>query len=307
MMKHVLLAAFGLLLVQAAPASAQVSLQWKLKEGEKFYLEEKAVSKTTVSVMGNNLETKTEMTKVTEVVVKKMTREAIVLEIKMDSVSSKAEIMGNTVDSSGDLVALLKNVTFTLTMTPEGKVTKFQGYDQFLKNMETALAAADDEGKKIGFKMLKQMLTEETFKTSSAAIFDVLPVGPVKVGEQWKRVQRMPMGPMGLFKLDLNLTYKGPGEGNTEKIDVKGDFSHEASTADAGDALFKITKLDLTQKKIEGHLLFDKKTNRLTHHELNLTLAGKMGIDAGGMELEVGLEGTEARTTRLLEKRPAGD
>src|SRR5262245_21087403 len=71
------------------PAFGQASLQWKFKEGDTFYLEEKIVSKTTTDVLGmKNTEEQTQI-RISSFVVKSRTRDGVVLEQRIESWKSK--------------------------------------------------------------------------------------------------------------------------------------------------------------------------------------------------------------------------
>jgi hypothetical protein len=308
MLRRVGFAATVLLLAQALLAAAQgpVLLQWQFKEGDKdkFYIEEKTVSKTTVKVAGMAIDQDQTAVKVSQIIVKSRTVDGVVLEQRIESFNTKMVMMGNTIEPAKEIEDLLKNVVFTIHLSSNGKLTKFEGYDQFIKNVDKASADAGDEQKAMEMKMFKAVLTEEALSAGSSYPFSVLPNKAVNKGESWKREQSASMGPLGNFKLGLNLTYKGPADGGMEKVDITGEMSYEAPKADGPDLGFKIAKVDLNQKKLTGSLLFDTKAKRVSSLELNTVLGGSMTIEVGGMQTQVDLEGTSTQTVRVLEKRP---
>jgi Family of unknown function (DUF6263) len=197
-------------------------------------------------------------------------------------------------------------VVFTFQLSPEGKITKFDGFDQVAKNLANAINAAGDETKAAVLKMMQSIVTEDLTRASIVDLFDVLPNTPVKVGDSWKHTQSINAGPLGTYKGSLNLTYKGPDGKGAEKIDSKGEMSFDNPKKDKdGDALpFKVIKMEMTAKEWTGNMLFDAKAGRLISNEVKMQLGGTMVIEVAGMQVQAELETAETKTLRLTSKRP---
>ena len=295
-------AALGSLVAMAAftaPAVGQVSLQWKFKEGDKFYLEEKIVSKTMTTVMGmKNTEDQTQ-TRISSFVVKSRSSEGVELEQRIESWKSKvASGSSGTEEGVKLLEQVSKDVVFKIQLSASGVVKRFEGYDQMIKKLNDI---DKEEAKKF-----KAIASEEVLRAPLAMVFDVLPPAAVKKGDTWKKEHVVPMGPMGIFKFTTTFTYVGPGEGG-ELISTKGVFSFQPSKADASELGFKIIKLELTQKEMTGKMIFDNAKGRLVLSETSMPLAGTMTVEVQGMELDVTLDGMETRTMRISDKKPMPD
>jgi hypothetical protein len=282
-----------------APAFGQTNLNWKFKEGDQFYLEERMVSKTTSSVAGMTVTEEQTQVRVSSFKVKSRTKDGVVLEQRIESWKSKI-VGGQPGAEEGTklLEQATRGVVFTIELSSSGKVTKFDGYNQMLKKIQDA---NPEEAKKF-----KAIATEEVLRAPLVMVFDVLPEKAVKKGESWNKEISVPLGPMGTFKFSTAFTYNGAGDGG-EQIGSKGTFSFEPSKADAGDLGFKIVKMDLTKKESTGKLVFDNAKGRLVVNEFTMPLAGTMTIEVQGMQIDVQVDGTETRTLKVLEKRPAMD
>ena len=283
-------------LAAVAPVSAQVNLSWKLKEGDTFFVEEKIVGKTTVTVKGTKSSEEQTQHRLSRFVVKSKSRDDIVLEQRIEWWKSK--IMGGLAGDEDDtklMEQVCKDLIFTIHLSPRGAITRFEGYDAFLKKLAEQDAA---EAKK-----LKAVAGEDVLRAPLVQIFDFMPTGPVKKDQSWERDSVVPMGPMGTFKLNTQFTFLGL-KGGAEQIATKSTLTFAPGRADAGELGFKILKLDLTKKVAAGKILFDNVKGRLVSEEMILPLAGTMVIELMGAPVEVQLVGTETRTIRMLEKRP---
>ncbi len=283
----------------SAPAFGQTNLNWKFREGDKFYVEERMTSKTTSTVMGMKVTEEQTQVRISSFVVKSRTKDGVVLEQRIESWKGK-NVGGQPGSDEGMklLEQATKDVVFTIELSPAGKVLKFDGYNQMLKKI---MDVNPDEAKKF-----KAIATEEVLRAPLAMIFDVLPGKAVKKGESWNKEISVPLGPMGTFKFSTAFTYNGPGEGG-EQIASKGTFHFEPSKGDAGDLGFKIVKMELTKKESTGKLVFDNSKGRLVVNEFTMPLAGTMTIEIAGMQIDVEVDGTETRTLKILDKRPAMD
>jgi Family of unknown function (DUF6263) len=294
MFSRAAIASLMLGLALTGPAFAQVKLTWKFKEGDVLFVEEKVVGKTTVTVMGNTSTEEQAQHRLSRFLVKSTSRDDIVLEQRIEWWKF-AGGQGGSQDDNKLLEKLCKDIVFTIHLSTKGGITRFEGYEAFL----TKLAAYDGaEASK-----LKAVAGEDVFRAPLVQIFDTMPAVAVKAGDRWERVSMVPMGPLGNFKLATVYTYSREGDGG-QQIDIKAALSFSSGTADPGELGFKILKLDLTKKEATGKLVFDNVKGRLVLQELTLPLAGTMVMELMGMQVEVGLEGTETRTIRMLSKRP---
>jgi hypothetical protein len=287
----------GLVLVVglAAPAHAQVTLEWKFKQGDQFFVEEKTVTDTLVKAMGMEIMEKTTVTRISRFTVKDRSPEGVELEQQIDSWTTKKE--GGLGGDDDKLAELSKGMKFTVKLGRTGKITSFKGYNDFMEKFKTL---GDLEA-----KMLKSIVTEEALKAPLVMVFTVLPQKAVSKGQTWREEIVIPAGPIGTIRLSNEYTYEGKDNGN-DKIGVKGAFSYTLPKAD-GDLPFKVIKGNLTSREGgKGSMLFNSTDGRLVSINTETKYTGNLTLDIGGVQLPMDLTATELRTIRVLDKNPAG-
>jgi hypothetical protein len=79
------------------------------------------------------------------------------------------------------MAAILKDYTFTTTVSPDGKVTKVEGFDKYLEGVKEQASEAMGE-------MYVAMMKDDIVRDAVGAQFYALRKEPVKVGESWEYV-----------------------------------------------------------------------------------------------------------------------
>jgi hypothetical protein len=280
--------------VLAAPARAQVTLAWKLNQGDKFYLESVQTQKQTMELMGQKIPMNMETTNLFSFEVLKKSADETVLKQTIENVKIKGE--GPAAQAQEQVAEKIKGSVFTLTLGPKGRITKVEGLDAYINK-----AAGDNP---LVGQMLKVMLTEEALTQAYSEIFSFAPDKPVTKGDAWKRDSALSLGPMGKFKIEQEYTYEGPAEGG-ERVTSKGAFKFEPSKGDGGGLPFKVTKGDFQTLEAKGEFLFDPKAGRPVRYTYKARLKGDMTLDAGGNEVAMTMDLDQETRTRLLDKPPA--
>src|SRR5262249_22688889 len=124
----------AVLLPPAALAADGVTLELKFKEGDTFYIENVGNSKMTMEFAGVKNEQDSDTTIVTRFKVVKSDKDETVVEQKIEKFKTKSSGLGSGADKIMDS---LTGVTFKMTINPKGEVTKFEGYDEFIKKLKT--------------------------------------------------------------------------------------------------------------------------------------------------------------------------
>jgi hypothetical protein len=303
---------FGAAVVLAAlawPAQAQVQLEWKFKEGDKFYLETVSVLKQTMKTLGKELKQDLEHTTLFSFVVqKKESDNSAVLEAKIESVAVK-----NLGGPTGEIPAqdkfnqLLKGATFRISVSPRGEVTRFEGYKELIDKI-----AGEDEAAR---QNVKAVLSEEYLKRSATEVFVPLPAGAVKPGDSWgtDKKQELRLGPLGTFTTTRRFTYNGKevlegsaaGTKPLDKISLSASATYAPPKAgEASPFPFQVTKGDLKADDIKGTTYFDGSAGRTVESMTTMHLHGTLTIVVGGNTIDTEMQQDQNVKFRILDKPP---
>ncbi|MFN4260843.1 MAG: DUF6263 family protein [Gemmataceae bacterium] len=288
---------------------AAVDLKWKFEKDKPFYQELTTDTEQTLKVMNMDVNQKQKQTFYFSwtPVSQDEKDQSWTLKQKIIGIKMDINIGGNNIsyDSiSGPTAAnplaeffkALIGSEFTVTLSPEGKVTNIEGQDAFLKK----LIDANPQMK----ALLEQILNKQSMQQMADPLFAVVPGKEVKKGETWTRASQLSLGPIGGYDSSYTYTFDSL-EKDLAKIGVKTTFKYVPPAADAGSGLpFRIKSAKLTGKEGTGTALFDIKTGQLQTADMSQVLEGTLDIEIGGMSTAVDLKQTQKSTTRITDTDP---
>jgi hypothetical protein len=287
-----------------------VRLKWNFQKNKRFYQEVTTETKQTMKVMGMEVVQTQMQTLIISWTPKKRDKDKNwIVTQKIEAVKMNIESGGNTInydstneDSSPantrvDSFKALVGLEFKLTISPELKIIKIEGRDEFLNKLVKSNPSEE--------RFLKQILSDEALKQMPYLDFDSVPARAVNKGETWEKKSTINMGPIGGF--DTTYTYKYEGlENKLEKISVKTALKYKPPEANAGGALpFKIKYATLESKDVSGSVLFDNAKHRPDSSTMNLKLEGKLTIDVVGTGTDVDLTLDQKTTVKTTDTNPA--
>jgi hypothetical protein len=301
-----------MLLGLAVQAPAQeVKLTWEFQKDKPIYQELTTVTKQTMKVMGmditqNNTQTfifswtpKEQDAAKNWIITQKLIAVKMDTEIggavtKYDSTATGAQATNNAL---GEFFKALVGSEFKITLTPELKIIKIEGRDEFVSKLVRANPTME--------AILKQILGDEALKQMADPAFAAIPPKAVKKGETWERKLNLNMGPIGTYDTTNTYTYEGK-DGKLDKIKVDTKLKYIApGPAAAGSLPFKIKAgTELTSKSATGTVYFDNEKHRLDHSDMKLNLEGKLEIDVGGTSTEVNLNMEQTTTVKITDTDP---
>jgi hypothetical protein len=310
--------AAGFVLTLIAPALAQeakpVKLEWKFEKDKPFYQTLATETSRTLKVSGIEVNQKQKETFILGWTPVKQEDKNWVLKLKIEGVHVDGDFSGSKVvfDSTrddnppgalSDCYKALVGAEFTLTVSPEMKVTKIEGGATALKDFIKKLAAADPQTE----TLLNQILTEDNLKAMADAAFAAVPDKEVKKGDKWDRTAAMALGPIGTYETKYTYAADGPSDkdANVEKISVKAEMTYKApADRPLGPQPFKINSADLKSPEPgTGVVEFRKDKGRVEKSELKVTLKGKMNIDLNG-SADVDVTQTQTTTVTTSDDNP---
>jgi hypothetical protein len=274
-----------LLALPAWPARAQVQLEWKLKEGDTFYLQTESKFVQILELpgkdVGKEIKQDINQTTVLQFRVEKKDEKTGALTIRetVEGLMVKGGAGANVVDER------IQGATFSFTLSPPPKmaVDNFQGYADFVKKV-----AGDDA---TAAKTIKAILTEDLLKMSAMQVFSFLPEKPKKEGESWgaDRTIKIPIGPLGAMEVTNTYTYKGKaklGEKEYDKITFTTDVKYTPPPKEDAGLAFKVTKGELKSEGAKGTIYFDSEAGRLVQYQAELKMTGQLTMSINNVPLE---------------------
>jgi Family of unknown function (DUF6263) len=282
--------------VLVGPAFGQVNLHWKFKDGDKFYLEEKVTSETTVTFLGQKSAEKNTKHRISHFTVKNVMADGISMEQRIESWKSQTVggLPGGLEDGGKLLEQGCKDIVFKVKMTRTGTITKFEGYDQLLKKI-SALNPEEAEHFKV-------ITSEDVLRSPLTLAFDLLPDKAVAKGDKWRKTNEISIATLGKFTFTTEFAYDGKVK-EGELILGKGTFAFQPGKGNLGMGV-KLLKMELRKSEHNSRIIFDADMGRLVVKETTMPLAGTLTLETQGQQTEVQMDGTESRTIRLHAKRP---
>jgi hypothetical protein len=250
---------FGLLLPVAAFAQTgkAVLLEWKFKEGEKFWVDTltrvEQIEKVG-TLQGANIVL---MRTITSYLVKKMTESNYVeLEAKIESTRYENNQTSDSQKMS-TLFGMLQGATFKLTMNPEREVQKLEGYSEWLLKLAAQLPASEID-------RLRSLVPEADIRNAASEGFGFLPGKEITLNQLWKKKCELNLAPAGVLNYQVTYTYRGNDKGKEKiVIDCKenGKYTMTPGMSAAG------TQSEFTLASRTGTIWFNNQTGKLDQAE----------------------------------------
>lgn len=284
--------AYSLLVCAAQPAPAPARLEWKFVEGESFVLERLFSQKQVIEINAKTFTQETTSAWLTSITVKEKNVRGAVLMVAIESVKSKSTGAGNGKALDDALAEKMKGLTFTLTVTPQGRITRLEGYEAFVKKLA--------EGKVDVEKSLRVLISEESLRDGWDEIFAFLPERAVSRGDKWKRSATESAPPFGSFKSVFEYGYDGEKDDlHTVLFTLKMTYQPAASPTD----LIRVIKGGLKGDESSGTLLFDAVKGRLVRGEKSLKMHGELTIESLGKTIPLEFRCEHSLRIRVLDKK----
>jgi hypothetical protein len=178
------------------------------------------------------------------------------------------------------------------------KVTKVEGREEFIKGLSEINPQMQG--------LLKAILSDTALKSMAEPAWWAFPTdGTFTKDKTWEKDSNLDLGPIGSYATNFKFTAKG-AEGGKEKVEIKTSLKYKEPTEKAG-LPFIIHKADLKSDSSEGSALFDREKGRFEKTILDMKLTGKLTIEVGNVQTEVGLEQTQKAVSTTSDANPWGD
>jgi hypothetical protein len=263
-----------LVMALVVPLRAQAALEWKLKDGEKFYVDTTTETKQTVKVGDKTVSTTSTYRTVSEFAVTKVEAGAVTLQRTFKDVTLKSD--GPASDTAARFAGRLKNTSYRFTITPKGKVTKVDA-GEFLRTFGG-------------------IFTEDGLKSELGLLFGFLPDDDEAKKQTWERDESLSIG-WGTLKGKATYADKG------KEISVTRSWAFTPSKS--GFDGTTITKDTIKVEQATGRITFDADAGRLVSLDTTVHVKGTLTTsDADKKERTAEVDETTTTTTRLSSKNP---
>lgn len=275
-----------LLLAAALLVSAQdkAELRWKFEKGRE--LTYKQTQKQTMEFAGTAMEQENSQTQVWTV--KDVAPDGTAtIETKCVAVAAKASgAMEFDYDSDKDkevpenpqvaMMAKMVGKSFTLKMTPAGKIVEMKGFDALMEDLLKDLG--DDAGPMK--EMLKQMLSDETMKSSMQQLAPMLPEKAVGPGDKWTNDFTLKFPMIGGMKFGVASALTEL-QGGLAKIAQDWTVELKADEADPDNPLGGLVKI--TDSKGKAQIVFSVEKGCFVSQSMTMNLT----MEAGGQQIPI--------------------
>ena len=305
------IAAVTLFVCASTNISAQeTALRWEFKKDRPFFLEITTDTTQAMKVIGVDVTQQQSQTFIYKwtLMERHKNKNWIVVQ-KVEAVKLEINIAGNKIvyDSSrgtetprNAVAGFFKELVgseYRFTISPEMKVLKVAGRDEFLAKLAKAQPGNRAEPSPI--------LIDELLEQSAQQLLDMVPSKCVSNGDSWERKHYLNMVPIGAFETTSKYTYLGK-QGKFNLIQVKTSLVHQPAGAEAqSSSPFKIKKAELRSQPGTGTILFDSQKCRLESSTFSVTAVGKLAIDIGGTISEVDFDQTQITSIRVFDQAPS--
>jgi len=275
----------------------KLELRWKYQKGQE--LRYKTTQKTATEAAGSSI--KQEMSTTFAMKVDEVDEKGLAtLTCKYDAVAIKMSgFQELDYDSEKDkeapdepmalMMSKLVGQSFVMKMTPSGRVTDVKGFDKILEAMMKA--AGEDADQEMARQMMKQMFSDDAFKSMMQQMSPPLPEEKVGKGDTWSNEFTLKMPILGSMKFGIKSKLNDIKEKNAVidqdvKIELKADEKDENPLAGL---------IELKDAKGKSSCVFSLERGLFLSQKATM----EMTIAAGGQEMPVKTESE----LRLIEKK----
>lgn len=281
-----------------SPSLAQVSLGWKLKDGDKFFVETTTTLSQTLKLTDREVKQEIETTSMMAFTVRKRNDDgSLVLEQMVESLDFRAK--SGVPQPVDERFARVKGSAFEVSISPTGEVTKFAGFDEVVKKVVGEDASAQ--------RLARIALQEDAFRRIPATLFGVVPTKKVNKGDKWEHKSTVTQGLLGTLTITSQCSYVGTdalGDKQRDKVECTGTATFTPTTS-APSLPFSISKAELKADEIKGTFYIDSNAGRVVQGEQKVHLKGPVTFAIGGATHQTEVDQTQTIKMQVLDKNPA--
>jgi hypothetical protein len=173
--------------------------------------------------------------------------------------------------------AAILEETFSLKITPQGKVEEVKGLQTVRNNVEKKLPEGPmKEAMMVG---LKQFINEEGIKEQTESSMAIFPEKPVGIGDSWRKTVALTQGAAMTLENEWILKDRKNG---VSFIEVKSNIKSNPNAEPMEMGSTKI-RYELSGKQ-QGLIEIEESTGRLIHSKINQEISGQIKVKVAGQQ-----------------------
>lgn len=198
--RGVCLALWLFVMATLSACSSKSALQLKLEEGDSRYLHMEAKRYMTMSVMGTEMDMGQEETLVYKFEVQNVAPDGeSTVKVTYDDISIHMDLpmMERMPAAPSDMFAWLEEVkgkSFTIRLTPLGKVVEIDGADEILDTLAESVQRETAGFPGGGSQMFENIFSDEAIREAIEGVLNIYRLHPVGVGDAWTVVTTRSVG-----------------------------------------------------------------------------------------------------------------
>lgn len=307
------LAAAVLLAGLVTTSHAQVKLQFKFPEDQKYSYQSTTKVDQVLTINGMEIPTKSDQVqKVRMEFGKKREDGSIPIHETIVSIKTVLDLPGGinlTLDSEDngeapkdepealkplrETVKALAGANFTIVVNKDGEVSAIEGAEKGLPKADALDPAIADA--------LKKRFEADRLKRESKDVFGMFPKTTVRPGEPWDRTEVMDIGSGQTLTFLYKYEYVGTTEQDGKTLDK---LAVKASTIsyqmDNPASPIQLGKSDLKIASSDGTILFDREAGRIASSDVKSRITGDLTLVINGKDLPSTLDLTIGTGTRII-------
>ena len=193
-------------------------------------------------------------------------------------------------------MAALAGQSFTMRVSPDGRVFDVEGVEKIMKRAEDALSAAPADIKLSALAAVRQNCGPRATQEKMEDIFDFLPPHPVEVGERWSMSRATTAGIPAYFTSYCKITSRNNGTAAVKCFsDIRPNAGAPAVPYGEGSIATIVSGFQ------EGKLTMDESTGLVLRSGSTTQLTGRILVTTGGKTTSYSVTISSANTVEQLQ------
>ncbi len=277
--------------IEPVNLAGQALLEWKLKEGDRFFQQLRVVQKPAYNIQGIPFTTLVEYVVVSSFKVEKAGPKGLEIQQKVEGARLlQADSLTQTLLAPA--VLKLPGTTFTIHLDDKMDVKKFE-----TAGLPGAALAQGAMG-----LQLASLLDQDGWKEMARTTF-FQPNRPLKAGAKWSQPMTHNWGPLGSWNGKIHYAYAG-GKGPLHQFAYGLELSYQAPKGEGGLGMMRFANAAFQARQAGGAIVFDADKGKVIEARERFLVRGRLSLLLLGQNTPVAIEEDQVFHVRILDSLP---